>query len=136
MDPAVYDLTRAQVYERLAVLGESSVGVPKATMLQWLIPPKQPNGNFPAKATAMGNDPAGNSNAMSKTIRQIVKYHRKRGVHVTPTVFLNGETTETERKEEMKEEEEKEERKEGRKGGREEKKRKKKEDEGRKGEKK
>jgi len=31
-----------------------------------------------------------NGNPMSNEMRWAVKYHRKRGVHVTPTVFVNG----------------------------------------------
>mmetsp|Transcript_8107 Transcript_8107/g.23861 ORF Transcript_8107/g.23861 Transcript_8107/m.23861 type:complete len:203 (-) Transcript_8107:236-844(-) len=66
--------TREQTGNRLAALAESACGVP-ASDVQALL-----------KLTGEGNAGC----AVTQEVKWYVKHHRARGVHVTPTVFVNG----------------------------------------------
>jgi hypothetical protein len=101
-DKEIFTLNRPLFYFKIATLAAdilSGIGVPggedkemlKSKLLQWLIPPLQPGGNFPEEAAkSLGASPNDDENALFPLTRQIVKFQRKRGVHVTPTVFFNG----------------------------------------------
>uniref|UniRef100_A0A7S2UTD3 Thioredoxin-like fold domain-containing protein n=1 Tax=Attheya septentrionalis TaxID=420275 RepID=A0A7S2UTD3_9STRA len=96
-DSQIFTLSRPEFYDKMAVLAADACcddGSEKDTfkkeVLQWLIPPKQPGGNFPEAAKALGSSPDDDENALCPLTRQSIKFHRKRGVHVTPTVFFNG----------------------------------------------
>ena len=98
-DKEIYGLTRAEFYAKIAafaagvVVAKGGGGDLKETeekILQYLIPPMQPGGNFPEQAKKLGAGPKDDENAVFPLTRQIVKFQRKRGVHVTPTVFFNG----------------------------------------------
>jgi len=97
-DSEVYALSRPEFYDKMAILATDACcddakekDTFKKQILQWLIPPKQPGGNFPKEAMALlGSSPDDDENAVFPMTRQTVKFHRKRGVHVTPTVFFNG----------------------------------------------
>jgi hypothetical protein len=97
-DSEVYALSRPEFYDKMAILAADACcddanekDTFKKQVLQWLIPPKQPGGNFPKEAMAsLGSSPDDDENAVFPMTRQTVKFHRKRGVHVTPTVFFNG----------------------------------------------
>ena len=39
---------------------------------------------------SLGSSPTDDENAIFPYTRQVVKFQRKRGVHVTPTCFFNG----------------------------------------------
>lgn len=101
-DKEVYGKTRGEFYEDIGKfaagvlvaageagdLGEREV---KGRILQYLIPPKQPGGHFPEEAEPLlGSGPEDDENALFPLTKQTVKFARKRGVHVTPTVFFNG----------------------------------------------
>jgi hypothetical protein len=104
-DKEIYGLTRGEFYDKIAafaadvVVAEAEggggdpldVAAVKVRILQYLIPPLQPGGNFPAEAKALlGSGPDDDENAVFPLTRQLVKFQRKRGVHVTPTCFFNG----------------------------------------------
>jgi hypothetical protein len=101
-DKEIYTLNRPQFYDKIATLAAdilSRVAAPggedketlKLRLLQWLIPPLQAGGNFPEEAAkSLGASPNDDENALFPLTRQIVKFQRKRGVHVSPTVFFNG----------------------------------------------
>jgi hypothetical protein len=98
-DKEIYGLTRAEFYAKIAafaagvVVAKEEGGDLKETeqkILQYLIPPMQSGGNFPDEAKKLGAGPKDDENAVFPLTRQIVKFQRKRGVHVTPTVFFNG----------------------------------------------
>ena len=99
-DKEIYTLTRGVFYDKIAgfaanvVVTENNslqVSEVKTRILQYLIPPKQDGGNFPEEATALlGSLADDDENAVFPLTRQVVKFQRKRGVHVTPTVFFNG----------------------------------------------
>ena len=106
-DNEIYGLTRGEFYERIAafaadavVASEGTTGLGgellsrervKGRILQYLIPPKQEGGKYPEEArTLLGSGPDDDENAVFPLTKQIVKFQRKRGVHVTPTVFFNG----------------------------------------------
>lgn len=72
-DDAVYNKSRKQIYDELAAVA-SSVGVDAAAVLDRL------------QLSGPGN--AGN--AVTQRLKWATKLHRISGVHVTPTVFLNG----------------------------------------------
>lgn len=72
-DDAVFDKTRKEVYQSLADLAVGA-GVEPAKVMQRL------------ELTGTGN--AGS--AVTQRFKWATKLHRVRGVHVTPTVFLNG----------------------------------------------
>jgi protein-disulfide isomerase len=70
---------------------DNNVDTVKKQILQYLIPPLQPGGNFPDEAKILlGSAPDDDENAVFPLTQQIVKFQRKRGVHVTPTCFFNG----------------------------------------------
>jgi hypothetical protein len=97
-DKEIYGLTRAEFYAKIAafaadiVVKEEGGDVKEieGKILQYLIPPMQAGGNFPEEAKKLGAGPKDDENAVFALTRQIVKFQRKRGVHVTPTVFFNG----------------------------------------------
>jgi hypothetical protein len=104
-DKEVYGLTRGEFYDKIAafasdvVVAEAAKGggdyldatAVKGRILQYLIPPLQPGGNFPVEAKALfGSGPDDDENAIFPLTKQLVKFQRKRGVHVTPTCFFNG----------------------------------------------
>jgi len=71
---AVREETRGQTVERLVALAEKECGVSSAEMRKLL------------ETKGDGNA----SSAVTQEIKWYVKQHRARGVHVTPTVFVNG----------------------------------------------
>ncbi len=74
-DDHAKDLSRIQIYEKLVVIGgESNYDVSYLSGLLRL------------------NDVKGNNGlgVVTQHLKWPVKYHRMRGVHVTPTVFING----------------------------------------------
>jgi len=100
-DENVYDMKRGDFYDKIATFAAGVVenhynnnlqkSAIKARILQYLIPPKQKGGNFPKEAVALlGSGPDDDENALFPLTKQVVKFQRKRGVHVTPTVFFNG----------------------------------------------
>jgi len=99
-DKEIYALTRAEFYDKIAGFGADVIvgeegnlkkSTVKRRILQYLIPPKQKDGSFPEEARAIfGSGPDDDENALFPLTRQLVKFQRKRGVHVTPTVFFNG----------------------------------------------
>eukprot|EP00418_Pyrodinium_bahamense_P051952 CAMPEP_0179179544 /NCGR_PEP_ID=MMETSP0796-20121207/88861_1 /TAXON_ID=73915 /ORGANISM="Pyrodinium bahamense, Strain pbaha01" /LENGTH=266 /DNA_ID=CAMNT_0020883211 /DNA_START=14 /DNA_END=814 /DNA_ORIENTATION=- len=72
-DDKVYDKTRQQLYEQLANIA-GSTGVDAEEVL--------------AKLNLAGPGNAGN--AVTQRLKWATKLHRVRGVHVTPTVYVNG----------------------------------------------
>mmetsp|Transcript_22226 Transcript_22226/g.68453 ORF Transcript_22226/g.68453 Transcript_22226/m.68453 type:complete len:155 (-) Transcript_22226:575-1039(-) len=72
-DDKTYDLTRAQIYDKLADVA-AGVGCDKDAVVGQLA------------CTGTGNG----GNAVTQQIKWATKYHRVRAVHVTPTVFVNG----------------------------------------------
>ena len=119
-DKEVYEYTRTEFYNKIALFAanvvvaaettkastnnnnnnnnndnnnnnNSDVEVIKSRILQYLIPPLQKGGNFPKEAShLLGSKPDDDENALFPMSRQVVKFQRRRGVHVTPTVFVNG----------------------------------------------
>lgn len=101
-DKEIYGLTRGDFYDKIATFAAGAVvaaevgndleaGEVKGRILQYLVPPKQKGGNFPDEARdLLGSGPGDDENAVFPFTRQVVKFQRKRGVHVTPTVFFNG----------------------------------------------
>lgn len=100
-DKEIYGLTRGEFYDKIAAFAANVVAANKSDgtnaeavksrILQYLVPPLQEGGSFPAEATALlGSGPEDDENAVFPMSRQVVKFARKRGVHVTPTVFFNG----------------------------------------------
>ena len=99
-DAEIYSLTRAEFYDKIAGFGADVIvgdrsdlkrNDVKKRILQYLIPPTQRGGNFPEEASVtFGSRPDDDENALFPMTRQVVKFQRKRGVHVTPTVFFNG----------------------------------------------
>ena len=74
-DDQTKNLSRIQIYEKLAVIGgESGYDVSSFSALLSL-------------EGVTGNEGLGN---VTQYLKWAVKYHRARGVHVTPTVFING----------------------------------------------
>mmetsp|Transcript_16252 Transcript_16252/g.22902 ORF Transcript_16252/g.22902 Transcript_16252/m.22902 type:complete len:196 (+) Transcript_16252:3-590(+) len=69
-DEATLNKTRGQIYDELAGLAEA-LGADKAAVRSKL------------ELTEGGTH-------MTKDIKLITKFHRKRGIHVTPTVLVNG----------------------------------------------
>ena len=72
-DDKVADMSRTALYEGCAALAEG-VGCDRAAFLKELI------------CTGEGNC----GNGVTQSLKFYVKQHRKQGVHVTPTVFVNG----------------------------------------------
>merc|ERR1711972_672087 len=74
-DCVTYGKTRTEMYEMLADAATAASGVNKAAVL--------------AKVKYLGTSPnAGNE--MGQLIKWYVKFGRKNGIHVTPTVLVNG----------------------------------------------
>ena len=74
-DDHAKDLSRIQIYEKLvAIGGKSNYDVSSLSELLSL-------------NDVTGNDGLG---VVTQHLKWAVKYHRMRGVHVTPTVFING----------------------------------------------
>ena len=74
-DDKARDLSRTQIYEKLATIGGES-GYNEARMKDLL-----------SLEGVQGNAGLGD---VTQHLKWAVKYHRTRGVHVTPTVFING----------------------------------------------
>lgn len=72
-DDKTWDKTRMQIYDELLALVPSNVDAAK---VKALLMPAETGGN--------------EGNAMSQEIKWACKAHRTRGVHFTPTVFVNG----------------------------------------------
>jgi hypothetical protein len=75
MDVATYDKSRLQIYAMLAEL--ASAVVDKESFLSLL----------QYKADDKGSK--NNGNGTTQNLKWCVRYHRSRGVHVTPTCFVN-----------------------------------------------
>eukprot|EP00611_Tribonema_gayanum_P007330 TRINITY_DN1668_c0_g1_i2.p1 TRINITY_DN1668_c0_g1~~TRINITY_DN1668_c0_g1_i2.p1 ORF type:complete len:202 (-),score=57.41 TRINITY_DN1668_c0_g1_i2:513-1118(-) len=73
IDDVTVDKTRNQIYDLLAEIA-AGVGVEKESVRQKL------------ELKALGNM----GTHMTQGIKFATQYHRKRGVHVTPTIFMNG----------------------------------------------
>lgn len=74
-DDQTKNLSRVQIYENLAAIGgESGYDISSLSALLSL-------------EDVEGNEGLGN---VTQHLKWAVKYHRVRGVHVTPTVFING----------------------------------------------
>lgn len=111
-DKEIYGWTRGEFYDQIASFAANvvvsdaqkkggddvntkntidDVSTVKKRILQYLIPPQQPGGNFPDEAKILlGSAPDDDENAVFPLTQQIVKFQRKRGVHITPTCFFNG----------------------------------------------
>ena len=76
-DASTYDVSRSALYAVLAALAEEEAGVPSAPVLALL-------------ASAATPDAPNAGNGVTQQLKWAVKHHRARGVHVTPTVFVNG----------------------------------------------
>lgn len=76
-DDVTWDKSRAQIYAELAELAASSVGVDAAAVSAKL-----------ARKVVEGSHNTGN--AVTDTLKFYTKFHRQRGMHVTPTVMVNG----------------------------------------------
>ena len=74
-DDQVKNLSRVQIYEKLAAIGKES-GYDISSLATLL-----------SLEDVTGNEGLGN---VTQHLKWAVKYHRVRGVHVTPTVFING----------------------------------------------
>eukprot|EP00746_Dinoflagellata_sp_MGD_P049488 gnl/MRDRNA2_/MRDRNA2_22334_c0_seq1.p1 gnl/MRDRNA2_/MRDRNA2_22334_c0~~gnl/MRDRNA2_/MRDRNA2_22334_c0_seq1.p1 ORF type:complete len:261 (+),score=57.28 gnl/MRDRNA2_/MRDRNA2_22334_c0_seq1:82-783(+) len=74
-DCVTYDRTRSQIYDLLADAAADATGIDKAAVLE--------------KVKYLGTSPnAGNE--MGQLVKWYVKFGRKNGIHVTPTVLVNG----------------------------------------------
>lgn len=73
MDSTTASKTRLQIYDELADIA-AGVGIDRAAFL--------------AELAIEGTGNAGNR--VTQDMKFAIKYHRTRGVHVTPTVHLNG----------------------------------------------
>jgi len=82
MDDVLYDKSRQQVYEQLSDLGQE-VGLDKSEMLKLLT---LTGLDKPYEEREEHN--AGNQ--MTALLKLYIKQSRKSGVHVSPTVFVNG----------------------------------------------
>ncbi|ODQ63727.1 hypothetical protein NADFUDRAFT_84331 [Nadsonia fulvescens var. elongata DSM 6958] len=78
-DSETYHETRPQTYERLAQLAASTVGVDKAAVLELI-----------TVAPAVEGKPHNNGNKVAVDFKYNVRYARQIGVHVTPTVAVDG----------------------------------------------
>jgi len=77
-DAQIYDKSRLAIYQSLAAIVEKEIAIPQQEVLKKLIR------GYPDSV-----DWDKDSDVRS-SIKWSIKYHRKRGVHVTPTVFVNG----------------------------------------------
>lgn len=76
-DEAVYNESRIQTYKRLAELAEKSVGVKQDEFLKLVeVPPSEV--------------PRNGGNALQADVKYFVKQSRQNGIHVSPTVVVNG----------------------------------------------
>lgn len=73
-DDSTWSKSRAQIYEELLDLC-TATGIDRSAI---------------ASKLAMGEGGGNSGNAMTQHIKWAVKYHRCRGVHVTPTCHVNG----------------------------------------------
>eukprot|EP00051_Salpingoeca_urceolata_P026906 m.479215 g.479215 ORF g.479215 m.479215 type:complete len:210 (-) comp21371_c0_seq1:24-653(-) len=73
IDDVTYDKTRSEIYDALAVVAES-VGVDKTA--------------FREKLNLKGKGNTGTF--VTQDLKFAIKHHRTRGIHVTPTVLVNG----------------------------------------------
>jgi len=81
-DEATWGLSRAQIYQQLVALlaNDAALASVDAGAVAALLGQTEDGGAI-----------RGNSgNAMTQEIKWACKYHRTRGVHVTPTVYVNG----------------------------------------------
>lgn len=76
-DEPVYNESRPQTYQRLAQLAYESVGVSKEEFLKLV--------DVPASEV-----PKNGGNSLQADVKYFVKQSRQNGVHVSPTVFVNG----------------------------------------------
>lgn len=74
-DCVSYDMTRTAMYEKLATAAAEATGVDKAAILE--------------KVKFLGSSP-NSGNEMGQMMKWYVKHGRKNGIHVTPTVYVNG----------------------------------------------
>lgn len=74
-DCVTYDKTRSQIYELLANAAAAATGIDGAAVLE--------------KVKYLGTAPNA-GNAMGQMLKWYVKFGRKNGIHVTPTVLVNG----------------------------------------------
>ena len=79
-DADTWNKTRLEIYDELLQVCLPSQEI-KDKVKALLVPPL-----IPAEAAAAGNS----GNAMTQDLKWACKHHRTRGVHVTPTVFVNG----------------------------------------------
>ena len=79
-DVDTYDLTRRQVYEKLADIATSECDLDRGLILDLLALPKE--------ALAKGEKNPGSH--VTKQLKWYVKYGRMLGIHVSPTTTLNG----------------------------------------------
>ena len=78
-EQATYELSRKQLYAKLAAAAVAAGLVAAPGPLRALLEVKVgPNGE------------RNSGNAMFRPMTLVVKYHRQRGVHVTPTCAVNG----------------------------------------------
>lgn len=70
--------TRDQIYKRIAKLA-SSVGVDESKFLALLTVGKSKDGK-----------PSNTGNSVTNDLKPFVRFHRQNGVHMTPTVAING----------------------------------------------
>ncbi len=76
LDDKTADLSRHQIYQKLAELAK----VPPINMDEKAVMDK-------LRITKPGNG----GNAVTQAVKWVTRHHRVRGVHVTPTVFINGQ---------------------------------------------
>ena len=76
-DDTTWDKSRAQIYGELAGLAASAVGVDAGALSAKL-----------ARKVVEGAHNTGNE--ATDTLKFYTKFHRTRGIHVTPTVMVNG----------------------------------------------
>lgn len=76
-DEPVYNESRPETYKRLAKLAHESAGVDEAKFLELL-------------AIAPSEIPKNAANALQKDVKYFVRESRQNGIHVSPTVLING----------------------------------------------
>lgn len=76
-DEPLYNETRPQTYERLAELAHKSVGIDKAKFLELV-------------SVAPSDTPRNKGNAIAADLKYFIKVARQNGIHVSPTVVVNG----------------------------------------------
>lgn len=73
-DGEVYDLSKRQLVEKVSALLESEAGVSSSAIVELVQTP----------------GPGNAGSAVAKDLKYLTRYGRTLGVHVTPSVFLNG----------------------------------------------